>query len=101
MMHTLQVALAGRSYPIYIGDKLLGRAELLTRHMPQPRAALVTDSLVAPLYFDAVAGALTAAGVKVTPVIVPTGEQHHRLACVHAENQVRREPEADIGLARS
>ena len=76
MMHTLQVALAGRSYPIYIGDQLLGRAELVTRHLPQPRAALITDSVVAPLYLDAVAGALTAAGVKVTRVVLPAGEQH-------------------------
>jgi 3-dehydroquinate synthase len=76
IMHTIQVALADRSYPIYIGDQLLGRAELLTRHMPQPRAALITDSVVAPLYLDAVANALTAAAVRVTRVVLPAGEQH-------------------------
>lgn len=75
-MHTLQVELSDRSYPIYIGDRLLGRPELLTRHLPQSRAALITDSVVAPLYLDAVAGALTGCGVKITRVVLPAGEQH-------------------------
>jgi len=75
-MHTIKVELAGRSYPIYIGNQLLCDAELLTRHMLQPRAALITDSIVAPLYLDAVANALTAAGVKLTRVVLPAGEQH-------------------------
>ena len=75
-MRTIQVALADRSYPIYVGGLLLARAELLTQHMPQKRAAVITDTTVAPLYLDAITGALGAAGVSVTPVVVPCGEQH-------------------------
>ncbi len=75
-MYTVHVALTDRSYPIYIGERLLARGELLMRHMPQKRAALITDTAVAPLYLDAVANALGAAGVSVTPVVIPCGEQH-------------------------
>lgn len=74
-MHTLTVALAERSYPIYIGERLLERADLLTRHLPQPRAALVTDTIVAPLYLETVARALGAAGIDVTSVVLPAGEE--------------------------
>ena len=75
-MHTVQVALAGRDYPIYIGDRLLGRADLVTQHLRQKRVALVTDTTLASLYLDTVTRALTAAGVSVTPVVVPAGEQY-------------------------
>ena len=75
-MHTVQVALADRSYPIYIGDKLLTRQDLLIRHMPQPRAAVITDTAVAPLYLQKFANMLTAAGILVTPVVIPAGEQY-------------------------
>jgi 3-dehydroquinate synthase len=75
-MHTVQVALADRSYPIYIGARLLARSELLTQHLPQKRAAVITDTTLAPLYLDTIASALTAAGVSVTPVVLPAGEQH-------------------------
>ena len=76
IMHTVQVALADRSYPIYIGAGLLARGELLAQHLPQNRAALITDTTVAALYLDTVANALGAAGVSVTPVVLPAGEQH-------------------------
>ncbi len=75
-MHTVQVALPDRSYPIYIGAGLLARDGLLMQHLPQNRAALITDTTVAPLYLDAVANVLGAAGVAVTPVVIPAGEQH-------------------------
>ena len=76
LMHTVQVALTDRSYPIYIGAGLLARGELLARHLPQNRAALITDTTVAALYLDTVANALGAAGVSVIPVVLPAGEQH-------------------------
>lgn len=75
-MHTVKVALADRSYPIYIGERLLARGELLLQHMPQKRAALITDTVLAPLYLDRVANTLAAVGVSVVPVVVPAGEQH-------------------------
>src|SRR5687767_12099971 len=75
-MHTVQVSLAARSYPIHIGDQLLARAELVTGQLPQPRAALITDTVVAPLYLDQVASALNGAGIHVVPIVIPSGEQH-------------------------
>jgi 3-dehydroquinate synthase len=75
-MHTLEVSLENRAYPIYVGTNLLARAELYVRHMPQLRAAIVTDSVVAQLYLRPLTAALTAAGVEVTSVVLPAGEQH-------------------------
>lgn len=74
-MHTIKVALGARGYPIYIGAHLLACGELLARHLPQARAAVVTDTAVAPLYLDAVLGALAGAGVSAVPVVLPPGEQ--------------------------
>ena len=76
MMHTVKVALAEREYPIYIGADLLRRGDLLAHHLPQKRVALITDTTLAALYLDTVTGALTAAGVAVTPIVIPAGEQH-------------------------
>jgi len=75
-MHTVHVALADRSYPIFVGERLLGRIDLVTQHLRQQRVALITDTTLAALYLDAVSGALTAAGVSVTPIVVPAGEQY-------------------------
>lgn len=76
IMHTIHVALADRSYPIYIGDQLLQHAGFLTKHLPQKRAVLITDTVVAPLYLDTVTHALKAAGIDVVQVVIPAGEQH-------------------------
>ena len=46
-MHTLEVSLENRAYPICIGTGLLKQHELITRHLPQKRAAVITDSVVA------------------------------------------------------
>ena len=73
-MHTVQVALADRSYPIYIGEGILAHAELLTRHLPQRRAALITDTVVAPIYLAPLADTLKSAGIEV--VAVPPDGDH-------------------------
>jgi 3-dehydroquinate synthase len=75
-METVQVAIAERSYPIYIGARLLANGELLLKHLAQPRVAVVSDSIVAPLYLERLTSTLAAAGVAVTPIVVPAGEQH-------------------------
>ena len=82
--HQIQIALADRGYPIYIGAGLLARAGLLTQHLPQNRVALITDTTVAALYLATVANALSAAGVSVNPVIVPSGEQHKDWSTLNA-----------------
>jgi 3-dehydroquinate synthase len=73
---TVQVTLGDRSYPIYIGDGLLSRADLVKAHLVQTRVALISDSVVAPLYLEAFAARLAAADVSVTIITVPSGEQH-------------------------
>ena len=52
-MQTVHVDLPGdRRYPIYIGDGLLDRDDLLQRHVPGQRVLVVTNETVAPLYLD-------------------------------------------------
>lgn len=74
MMQTLTVDLGDRSYPIHIGDGLLRQADLLLPHLAQKRVAIVTNTTVAPLYLAQVTGTLKAAGVSITPIVLPDGE---------------------------
>ena len=75
-MQTVRVALGERAYPIHIGSGLLGRMDLLLPHLAAKRVAIVSNTTVAPIYLDRVAGPLDAAGVRVTKVLVPDGESH-------------------------
>lgn len=75
-MQVLTVGLAERSYSIYIGSDLLGYAELLLPHIPRKKAAVVTNTTVAPLYLDSLRTALQSHGVDIIPVILPDGEQY-------------------------
>ena len=76
-MQTLNVALGSRSYPIHIGAGLLARAELIVERLPQKKAAIVTNSTVAPLYLARAparaGGARRRAWCAIT---LPDGEQH-------------------------
>ncbi len=74
-METLTVALGDRSYPIHVGRALLERVELLQPFLRQPKAAIVTNTNVAPWYLQRLAGSLRAAGVEVLEIILPDGEQ--------------------------
>ena len=47
-MLTLQVALAERSYPILIGQSVLGRGELLARHLQARDLLLVSNTTGLP-----------------------------------------------------
>src|SRR5690349_12110034 len=75
-MHTLNVALAERSYPIHIGAGLLSRPELFVAQLPQKRAALITNTTVGPLYQHKHADSRGAHGVDVVAVVLPDGEPH-------------------------
>ncbi len=75
-MQTLNVELASRSYPIYIGRHLLSRAELILPHLKRKQVAIVTNTTVAPLYLDKLSKTLAEAGVKITPIILPDGEAY-------------------------
>lgn len=74
MMHTLNVDLDERSYPIYIGQALLDQPELLRRHIPGKSALVVTNTTVAPLYRARLDQALE--GLRVETVVLPDGEAY-------------------------
>lgn len=75
-MQTLTVGLAERSYPIHIGASLLGRAELLQPHLQSGKAAVISNTTVAPLYLEALRKTLQALSVEIVPVILPDGESY-------------------------
>lgn len=75
-MLTLNVGLAERSYPIHIGSGLLNSAELLTPHIPNKRAVIVSNTTVAPLYLQQLTESLSSNGVQVQSIILPDGEQY-------------------------
>ncbi|MDP2808612.1 MAG: 3-dehydroquinate synthase [Rhodocyclaceae bacterium] len=75
-MRTLNVSLAERSYSINIGPGLLERAGLVAASLTAPRAAIVSNVTVAPLYLERLAAPLRAAGVRVTEIVLPDGEAH-------------------------
>ncbi|MDO8414115.1 MAG: 3-dehydroquinate synthase [Gallionellaceae bacterium] len=75
-MKTLTVGLAERSYPIHIGSGLLSRPELLLPHLPHKKTAIVTNTVVAPLYLESLSALLQAQGITVLPILLPDGEQY-------------------------
>ncbi|MDP2693910.1 MAG: 3-dehydroquinate synthase [Gallionella sp.] len=82
-MQTLTVGLGERSYPIFIGSGLLRQAELLQRVLPRKRAAIVTNTTVAPLYLEKLRQTLQSIGVSSMPIILPDGEQHKNSATLN------------------
>ncbi|HZK24617.1 MAG TPA: 3-dehydroquinate synthase [Oscillospiraceae bacterium] len=80
-MKTVQVSLAERSYPIFIGKDLWSELpQQLPLALAPASALLVSDTNVYPLYGDKISAAFTAAGFKVTPAVVPAGEGSKTLA---------------------
>ncbi len=76
-MQILSVDLGERSYPIYIGPGLLGRADLLRPHIPGKQVLIVSNETVAPLYLEQARAALD--GLQAAAVILPDGEQYKTL----------------------
>jgi 3-dehydroquinate synthase len=79
-METLTVALGDRSYPIHIGEDLLGRSDLLRPHIKSSQVCVVTNDTVAPLYLERLRSTLE--GLKVQVVVLPDGEAHKTLETV-------------------
>ncbi|WP_374045819.1 bifunctional shikimate kinase/3-dehydroquinate synthase AroKB [Massilia sp. YIM B02769] len=73
---TLNVELGERSYPIAIGPGLLADPAALVRHVGGHKAAIVTNTTVAPLYLERIAAPLRAAGKEVVEIVLPDGEEH-------------------------
>ena len=73
-MRTLNVDLAERSYPIYIGNDVLKQAQLFTPHIVGRSVAIVTNTTVAPLYLQQLRESLQ--GYEITEIILPDGESY-------------------------
>ena len=64
-------------YEVTIGSGLLGSCGTFLRPVvPACRAAVITDSTVAPLYLNTVTDSLQAAGYGVCSYVFPPGETH-------------------------
>ena len=72
-METLSVALGSRAYPIHIGAGIVADAELYRPYLLGGGVAIVTNSVVAPLYVEKLKRGL--AGQRVAEIVIPDGEQ--------------------------
>lgn len=80
-LQTVNVNLADRSYPIFIGPDLIGDSAYYLPFLGKGRVVIVTNDVVAPLYLTHVQNAL---GDHVgATVILPDGEAHKDLAAVN------------------
>ena len=75
-MIQVEVALAERSYPILIGQGLLGACEPLLRLASGRMVAIVTDDQVGPLYAAGLEAALQGVAASRVTVTLPHGEAH-------------------------
>ncbi|NIB39341.1 3-dehydroquinate synthase [Pseudomaricurvus alkylphenolicus] len=76
-MGTLTVDLGDRSYPIYVGQNLLGDEQWIRPHIKGNQVCVVTNETIAPLYLDKVVQSLQ--GLQVSTVVLPDGESHKNL----------------------
>jgi 3-dehydroquinate synthase len=81
-LHTLNVDLGERSYPIFIGHHLLDNSALITDHIRGSSAVIVSNTTVAPLYLDKVENALQSADIRFDSVILEDGEEFKTLRAI-------------------
>ena len=79
-METLRVELGSRSYPILIGQGLLGERAVFEQHLQAHDLLIVSNTVVAPLYLGSLETSLRPRRVVAT--ILPDGESHKTLANV-------------------
>ena len=73
----LNVELADKSYPIYIGSNLLSSKSLLSDHIQGKQVMIVTNTTIAPLYLEKLKDALV--DFNVESVVLPDGEEFKTL----------------------
>lgn len=81
-MITVNVALPGRAYPIFIGSDLLHDTALLAAHVPGKQVAVVTNETIAPLYLARTEQALS--DRQLVRIVLPDGEKYKTLASFEA-----------------
>ncbi len=77
-MKTINVALAERSYPIYIGGKTLDNSELINKHINSQQVLIVTNDVVAKHYLEKVERFVE--HLDYDTYILPDGEKTKSLA---------------------
>jgi 3-dehydroquinate synthase len=76
-MHALNIPLGHRSYPVLIGQNLIGRAEVLAPYLDGRQVMVVTNEIVAPLWLKPVRTALAEFDLAVH--VLPDGEDQKSL----------------------
>ena len=72
LLRELSVELGDRSYPIFIGEDLLGTWDL-SRFVGGSQVMIVTNETVAPLYLESAKGCFP--GKRIDTVVLPDGEK--------------------------
>ena len=82
-MQKLNVELAERSYPILIGEGLLSRQTQVAPLIGERDVAIVTNTVVAPLYLDALREVMDrTSSRRVVEIVLPDGEVHKSLETI-------------------
>lgn len=76
-MKVIDVDLAERSYPIYIGKSILSDQELFDKHITSKQVLIITNETVAPLYLQLVEKHMS--NVDYETLILPDGETYKSL----------------------
>jgi 3-dehydroquinate synthase len=80
LMATVNVSLGDRSYPIWIGEGLLGQGSLWRSVVAGRQVAVVTNDTVGPLYADRLLATLRQEGLEPILITLPDGEVHKTMA---------------------
>lgn len=81
-MLTVNVALGERSYPIYIGEHLLGNAELIAPHLCGHQVLVVSNQNIADLYMAPLRASLSK--YQCDLLLLPAGEEHKNLSSINS-----------------
>lgn len=81
-MEVLTVNLKDCTYPIYIGHGILGKPELITRHLTGQSVMVVSNDTVAPLYGGLLKAALPTP-LQYSETILPDGEPFKTLGTLN------------------
>jgi len=82
LLHSLNVDLGDRSYPIYIGKNLLDSLDLLPQHIKGSSVVVVTNTTVEPLYLAKIERVLNHINMRYDTVILDDGEQYKTMHSV-------------------
>ncbi len=82
-MMILNVDLADRAYPIYIGAGLIRQTELFIPHIAGTSVAIVTNPSVDALYGDMLREALAPLDKSVQTIVLPEGEAYKNWETLH------------------